>query len=287
VALTNVDIWTSRLGVASYGEIRRLAEVAEACGFSAIWVPEATWADPFAIATLVLAATERIEVCTGVARIQGRAPQTMMNAWAALSDWFPGRFTLGLGVSHESSVTRMGAAYSRPLQSMRRFLEQLDAVRYHGDHAAPRRRVLAALGPRMLQLAAEQTDGAHSFNVPVEHTVFARRILGAGPLLVPEVKVLFETDRERAHAVIREQMGRSLTLPNYAENLVRLGYDREDVVAGARNVLDALVAWGGEARIAERIQAHQDAGADRVAVQVLDRSAPLADEWRRLADVLA
>jgi probable F420-dependent oxidoreductase len=286
VELGRVDLWTAALGVASHPEIREMAAVAEGCGFSALWVPESTWADPFTIAALALSATQRIEVCTGVVRIHGRQPQTMMNAWAALSAWFPGRFTLGLGVSHESAVTRMGTTYERPLDTMARYLDQLDATRYHGHDGVPRRRVLAALGPKMLELAAHRATGAHSYNVPVEHTAFARRVLGAGPLLVPEVKVLFETDAERARAVIREEVGPSLGLPNYAGNLVRLGYAADDVAAGNDRVLDALVAWGDGERIVERIRAHLEAGADRVAVQVLDRRASATDVWRRLADIL-
>jgi probable F420-dependent oxidoreductase len=287
VDLSTVGVWTSKFGVASHDEVRELAVAADACGFSSIWVPESTWADPFVIAALVLSTTRRIEVCSGVARIHGRQPQTMMNAWAALSAWFPGRFTLGLGVSHEASVERMGATYVRPLDSLRRYLKRLDAASYHGYDGAPRRRVLAALGPGMLQLAAEQAAGAHSYNVPVEHTAFARGVLGDGPLLVPEVKVLFERDPDRARAIIRQQVGPSLALPNYAENLVRLGYSDEDVAARADRVLDALVAWGDDAHIVERIQAHLEAGADRVAVQVLDSvGVSTTDAWRRLAKVL-
>jgi probable F420-dependent oxidoreductase len=288
VDLGRVGLWTSRFGVASRDELHELATTADECGFSSIWVPESTWADPFLIAALVLSTTARIEVFSGVARIHGRQPQTMTNAWGALSAWFPGRFTLGLGVAHEASVERMGASYGNPLESMRRYLERLDTARYHGYDGRPRRRVLAALGPKMLRLAGEKAAGAHSYNVPVEHTAFARSVLGAGPLLVPEVKVLFETDPDRARAVIREQVGPSLTLPNYAGNLVRVGYPPEDVAERADGVLDALVAWGDEGSIVERIRAHLDAGADQVAVQVLDRGGESTSAaWQRLADALA
>jgi probable F420-dependent oxidoreductase len=128
----------------------------------------------------------------------------------------------------------------------------------------------------------------HTYNIPVEHTAFARRVLGEGALLVPEVKVRWESDPARARQIIRDQVGRSLTLPNYADNPVRLGYAPEDVTSGAHLVLDSLVAWGDEARIVERIRAHLEAGADQVAVQVLDDGRLSTTEaWRRLAHALA
>jgi probable F420-dependent oxidoreductase len=165
---------------------------------------------------------------------------------------------------------------------MSRYLDDVEAAGYGGP--APERPVpvvLAALGPRMLRLAGERTAGAHPYFVPVEHTSFAREVLGPGPLLAPEQAVVLESDPARARAVARQHMGRYLRLDNYARNLMRLGWSPEDLADGGSDALvDAVVAWGDEAAITERVEAHLAAGADHVSIQALSddpRAVPLAD----------
>jgi probable F420-dependent oxidoreductase len=288
MSLARVAIWTSQLGFGRPDEVASAVRDLEAAGFAGIWVPESTWHDPFVVAATVLAATERLTVASGVARLHGRAAQTMANAWRGLSAWYPDRFLLGLGVSHQPAVEGLlHTPYRSPLEAMGGYLAQLDAAPFQGVGAGRGRRVLAALGPRMLGLAADRADGAHPYLTPVAHTRFAREVLGAGPLLVPEVKVLFEPDRTSARAAARRAIGRSLTLPNYARNLGRFGFDPEEVSAAADPVIDALVAWGTDDDVASRVAAHLEAGADQVAVQVLGPrdEMPVAG-WHRLAGVL-
>ena len=161
-------------------------------------------------------------------------------------------------------------------------------------YVAPRpagepRRVLAALGPKMLELAAAKALGAHPYFVPVEHTAFAREVLGDGPMLCPEQAVVLNTDPEQARAAARLHMATYLTLPNYTNNLRRLGWTDDDLAdGGSDKLVDAIVAWGDEAAIQARVQAHLEAGADHVCVQVLGENAAALpmEEWRRLAEPL-
>lgn len=182
-----------------------------------------------------------------------------------------------------------GHQYDKPLSKMSAYLDAMDAAIYVSPRPEAPQRVLAALGPKMLALAAEKAQGAHPYFVPVEHTPRAREALGAGPLLCPEQAVVLDTDPESARAAARLHMATYLTLPNYTNNLRRLGWDDEDLDGGGSDELvDAIVAWGDEDAIVARVQAHLDAGADHVAVQVLD-AAPTTlplPQWRTLAPAL-
>jgi probable F420-dependent oxidoreductase len=208
-----------------------------------------------------------------------------------LSEAFPGRFVLGLGVSHQPMVEGLrGQTYERPLAAMREYLERMDAAMYvAAEPAEPPRRVLAALGPKMLTLAAERTDGAHPYNVPPEHTAGAREILGPEKLLAPEQAVLLETDPTEARRIGRSHVAIYRDLPNYMNNLRRFGITDDDIAdGGSDRLVDMLVAWGDVDAIRARVQAHLDAGADHVAVQVLtpERGTVPLDEWRELAPAL-
>lgn len=193
-------------------------------------------------------------------------PQTT-SAVADLDRAFPGRFLLGLGASHAPRVEGEGRRYVRPYSRMVSYLDGLDAER---PPIPQDRRVLAALGPRMLRLAADRSAGAHPYFVPVEHTALARESLGRGPLLAPEQAVVLEADPDAARAIARRHMAGYLRLPNYTDNLGRLGWDEDDLAdGGSDRLVDAIVAWGGVEQIRSRLCAHREAGADTVCVQVL------------------
>jgi probable F420-dependent oxidoreductase len=208
----------------------------------------------------------------------------------ALTEAFPDRFVLGLGVSHQPMVDFVkGQHYDKPLTKMRTYLEAMDNAIYVAPKPATATRVLAALGPKMLRLAAERAQGAHPYFVPVEHTSVAREALGAGPLLCPEQAVVLSTDAEVARAAARQHMATYLTLPNYTNNLRRLGWSDEDLEPpGSDKLVDAIVAWGDEDAIVARVRDHLERGADHVAVQVLDpdASALPMPQWRALAPAL-
>jgi probable F420-dependent oxidoreductase len=238
----------------------------------------------------MLASTRRAIIATGIANIWARDPYAMANGWRMLSDAYPGRFVLGLGVSHEPSVARRGGRYERPLSHMRAYLESMDhSASTAPEPAAPPRRMLAALGPRMLELAAERSLGAHPYFVPVEHTAFARARLGVDPVLAVEQAVVLSTDASEARRIARGYAARYLALANYASNLQRMGWTDADIAGqGSDALIDAVIAWGDEDAIASRIRRHHEAGADHVCVQVLtgDDADVGLDDLRALAPAL-
>lgn len=266
-----VGVWTFQFDRMPVRDVRRAAARVEESGAGALWIPESVVSkEVFAHAALLLSATERMPIATGIASIWARDPVAMQNGTRTLADAFPDRFILGLGVSHEPAVRRRGGTYEKPLARMRQYLDAMDKARYAGpepDRPAPR--LLAALGPRMLRLAGERTAGAHPYFVPVEHTPFARRALGDGPLLAVEQAVVFEEDAVRARETARAHMSGYLRLENYANNLRRLGWSDADITGPSERLVDAIVAWGPLERIVERVQAHLRAGADHVCVQPL------------------
>jgi probable F420-dependent oxidoreductase len=214
----------------------------------------------------------------------------MANGWGMLSDAHPGRFLLGIGVSHQGSVARRGAVYERPLSAMRAYLDALDRAPSTAPEpeVAPRL-VLAALGPRMLELGAERAHGVHPYFVPVEHTAFARQRLGPGPVLAVEQTVVLESDPSEARRVARGFSLDYLQTENYARNLRRMGWTDADLRGqGSDALIDAVVAWGDVDRIAVRVRQHLDAGADHVCVQVVaeDELDPCVPQLRELAPAL-
>jgi probable F420-dependent oxidoreductase len=240
---------------------------------------------------LLLGATRRCVIATGVSPIHNRDAVASANGQRALDEAFPGRFLLGLGVSHKWLVEGIrGGTYTKPLAAMRTYLDAMDAAPY--TSAAPTvlgRRVLAALGPKMLALAAERADGAHPYLTTPDHTAKARAILGADRILAPDQKVLIETDPIEARRVGRMHLQNYLSQPNYRNSLLRQGFDESDLDDdGSDRLVDAIVAWGDIDAIAARVQEHLDAGATHVAVQLL--RSDMADlplvEYRLLADAL-
>jgi probable F420-dependent oxidoreductase len=229
----------------------------------------------------LLAATERAVVASGIASIWTTTPDDVGPAVAALEENHDGRFLFGIGASHSVIVQD----YSRPYSRMVEYLDGLDA----GSAPVPAlQRMLAALGPRMLELAKQRAAGAHPYFVPLEHTAYAREVLGSGPLLAPEVAVVLETDRDAALKRAREYASIYLPLPNYANNLRRFGFTDDDIEGGGSDrLIEAVIPWGDAATVAERVRGHLDAGADHVCVQVVADffTFPLA-QYRELASAL-
>jgi probable F420-dependent oxidoreductase len=279
-----VGVWLGSLSLRAASEECEAARELERLGYGALWFGEGVGTrESFSQAGTLLAWTDRIVVATGISNIYARDPMAMMNGARALADGYPDRFLLGVGVSHAPSVAERGHRYASPIETMRAYLDAMDAALYRAvAPARPARRVLAALGPRMLELAAERASGAHPYFTPVEHTAFARETLGDGPLLAPEQGFLLNSDPAEARAAARAHMGYYLELDNYRNNLLRLGFSEEDVAgAGSDRLVDAIVAWGDVESVTARVKAHLDAGADHVCVQALGPD-PL-DELRRVA----
>jgi probable F420-dependent oxidoreductase len=223
-------------------------------------------------AGLLLCATQRLMVGTGTANIWARDPVAMAAAQRTLTEAYPGRFVLGIGVSHGPIVDARGHRYERPLERMRAYLDAMDAAPWQGPPLREEpARVLAALGPRMLELAAERSSGALTYNATPEATAWARSVLGGGPLLAVEQAVLVEEDPAEARRIGREYIAFYLTLANYVRAWERAGFGPEDLGnGGSDRLVDAVVAWGSPEAIAGRARAHLDAGADHVCLQVLD-----------------
>jgi probable F420-dependent oxidoreductase len=289
--LGRVGIWTGQLDLQPAARAREVAAELDGLGYGALWVPEAVGRDAITHASVLLDATERLVVATGIANIYNRLPGVTAMAQRLLADDSGGRFLLGLGVSHAPIVEGvLGQAWDRPFAHMRSYLDGLDAA--FSVSPAPAEdppRVLAALGPRMLELAAERAWGAHTYFVPVEHSAVAREHLGSGPQLLVEQAVVLAKDADEARDAARKHMATYLGLPNYANNLRRLGWGDDDLADGGSDALvDALVAWGDPDAVVARVQAHVDAGADHVCLQVLDRDVTKlpVDGWRALAPAL-
>jgi probable F420-dependent oxidoreductase len=286
-----IGIWTAQFDYQPAVKARDAAAELEQLGFGAIWFPESIGREALTNAALLLGATHDICIATGIANIYARDPVTMAAAQKTLAEAYPARFLLGLGVSHIPLVEGIRAhTYGKPVASMRAYLDRMEQAPYRAVPPATKPpRVLAALGPQMLKLSAERADGAHSYFVPPEHTARAREILGAKKLLAVEQAVVLETDAPKAREIARLHTSTYLKLPNYVNNLRRLGFADEDFVdGGSDKLVDAIVAWGDMAAVSERVRAHQAQGADHVCIQVLPpdpRALPMR-EWREIAAAL-
>jgi probable F420-dependent oxidoreductase len=290
VNIGRVGIWTFALDMVPAARAQEAAALIEALGYGALWIPEALGREAFTNAGLLLAGTRRIVVATGIANMWARDAMAMAAAQRTLADAYPDRFLLGIGVSHAPMVGMRGHHYDKPLSAMRAYLDAMDTAPFMASQPLiPPQRVLAALAPKMLRLAAERAAGSHPYFVPPEHTAFARQVMGKGPLLAPEQAVVLETTPTKARDVARKHMSVYLGLPNYVNNLKRLGFTDDDIANGGNDrLVDALVAWGSVDTIVKRVRAHHDAGADHVCLQVLDRDprALPVRQWRELAAAL-
>jgi probable F420-dependent oxidoreductase len=276
-------IWSPQLREGDPHDVAEAAAELEDLGFGTLWVPGREPDDLEDRLRLLLSSTQRITVATGIVSIWTHPASGIAALHARLSAEFPGRFLLGLGVSHAPSV---GERYQRPLTEMIHYLDALDAA----APAVPRtERVLAALAPRMLALARTRTLGSHPYLVTPEHTRLAREALGPDALLAPEQTVVLEEDPDVARTIARGWLARYAQLPNYVDNWLRLGFDRSDVANGVSDkLLDALVACGDVDAIRARVDEQRAAGADHVAIQVVtgDPTQLPRERWRRLASAL-
>lgn len=293
-SLGKLGLWTFQLDMQPMREAQRHVARLEELGFRTVWVPEAVGREPFASTSLLLSATEEMVLATGIASLHARSPMTMQAGWKTVTEAFPDRFLLGIGVSHQPAVEGFhGGTYDKPLTTMKKYLDAMDnGFFFAAQPTTPPARALAALGPKMLQLAAERSLGAHPYFVPVEHTSVAREALGSEALLAPEQAVVFSTDADEARAVARGFMKTYLGLPNYTNNLKRLGWTDADISGEnggpTDRMVDAIVAWGTLDDIAARIQDHLNRGADHVCVQVLsaDPSKVTMPEFEQLATLI-
>jgi probable F420-dependent oxidoreductase len=285
--LGRLGVWSGTLRYGPRGPAQEATAELEELGYSAAWLPGGAGGDIFNAVEALLEATTRIVVASGILNLWMHEPAETAARHAEITGTHPQRFLLGVGVSHRPLVDANDPGrYRQPLAAMRQYLDDLDAA---VPPVPASERLLAALGPRMLELARDRSRGAHPYLVTPEHTHAARAVLGPTPLLAPEQAVVFSTDPTAAREIARAHLQIYLRLPNYVNNWRRFGFVDDDFQDGGSDRLaDAIVAWGDEAAIVGRLRDHWDAGADHVCVQVLTSepaTLPLA-EWRRLAAAL-
>lgn len=287
-----VGIWTWMLDEQPAPLVRDTAAEIEELGYDTLWFGEGFGRDTVSQAWLTLSATTRLKVASGIANIAFRDPISMAAAERALNEAHPGRYLLGLGGHRVDDRPIHMDGYSIPspgraLGTMSAYLTAMDAVPLSSPApAVPPRRVLAALGPKMLALAAERTLGAHPYFVPVEHTRRAREIMGPGAFLAVQQMVVLDADVSRARERATERVGRYASqAPHQVANLRRLGFDDSDLTGPSRRLVDAIVAYGDADAIGERVRQHLTAGADHVCLEVLttDPTAPPIRQWRELS----
>ena len=268
--LAKPGVWFFTDGM-SVGDAVAFAQRVESLGYGTLWLPDTVGRDPFAHIALLASETDSLAFATGIANIFHRHPGPMKQAAHTLAEQTGGRFALGIGVSHAPMVEGLRQLdYSNPLKQMRTYLEAMEASPYMApapETAPPV--LLAALGPKMLALAAEKADGAHPYWTTPAHTAQAREIMGPDKLLCVEQKAVLTTDAEAARAAADSAIAVYAHLPNYRNNWLRLGFTDEEIDARDPRFVDAVVAWGDEDAIRGRLQAHLDAGADHVCVQPL------------------
>ena len=285
-----VGLWSSDLNALPAPRAREAASEIEELGYAALWFGEALGREAFTNASMLLSATSRLVVATGIANIFVRDAWATNAAAKTIAGAHPGRFVLGLGVSHRPMVEMRGHDYSSPLSTMRSYLLDMREAQFTAaqpEHDAPC--LLAALGPKMLELSRDLADGAHPYLVTPQHTAEAREILGEGPLLAVEQAVAPTDDREEALRLARSHLSRYMRAPNYRNSWLRQGFGEEDLSgAGSDRLAEGLVAWGSESDIRKKVSEHFSAGADQVCVQVLadDSTDDLRERLRYLAPVL-
>ena len=272
------------------GQAATTAQRIEALGYGTFWIPETVGRHPLVHASWLLSATERLNLATGIASIYHREPGVSLAAQLSLAEQSGGRFLLGLGVSHAPMVEGVrGLSYGKPVSTMRRYLEGMAASPYSGPQPAePPPTVIAALGPRMLELARDLCAGAHPYFTSPVHTAMAREILGPEPLLCVEQKVVMETDASRAREVARANAQIYLPLPNYRNNWLRMGLTEADFEnGGSDRFIDTTYAWGDSKAIKARIDEHLAAGASHVCVQPVNPNGVFGDPHWEVLEAIA
>ncbi len=285
--LGGTGIWSGGLRYGDAGQNATSAAELDELGYSALWIPD-IGGDLFGPLANLLGATSTITVATGILNVWMHTAETAAAEHARLGAAHGGRFLCGLGISHQPLIDGINppGTYQRPLATMTAYLDGLDAA---PSPLAASDRLLAALGPKMLELARTRSAGTHPYLVTPELTASARSGIGPDRLVACEQGVVLETDPAAARAIARQHLSMYLGLPNYSNNWKRQGFTDDDIAdGGSDRLVDALVVWGDEAAIAARVQAHRDAGADHVCIQVLtaDPGALPMSEWRILAPAL-
>ena len=290
--LAGTGLWSGELRYGDPGEAAAAATELEELGYKALWIPDVS-GDIFTPINNLLGATKNTIIATGILNLWMNTPAETAEGYAATVAEHGDRLMIGIGVSHQLLIdgAKAPGTYEKPLSAMREFLDGLDAL--PNDGIPKSNRMLAALGPKMLELAASRTRGTHPYLITPEYTAQIRAAIGEGPLIAAEQGVVLETDPEKARAIAREGLAGYLMLPNYTNNMKRFGFTDDDIAnGGSDRLVDALIAWGDEETIAERVTAHYEAGADHVCVQVIRSGSGLGggatplEEWRRLAPAL-
>lgn len=286
VNISGVGIWSSSLRYGDQGEAAEAAAELEELGFDTLWIPD-VGGPVFDSVRNLLSATRQAVIATGILNLWMHTPADVATSYASLTAAHGDRFLLGIGVSHAPLIDAGDPGrYRRPLRAMAAFLDGLDAA----EAPVPvESRVLAALGPKMLDLAASRSRGAHPYLTTPEHTRFAREKLGTGPLLLPEQTAILCAGRDEAREIGTPWLSSYLALPNYANNLLRSGFSQDDIAEVSDRLFDAIIVWGTPEAVIGRVAEHQAAGADHVCVQLLDadpRAFP-REQWRQLAAALS
>jgi probable F420-dependent oxidoreductase len=267
---------------------REVAAEIEKLGFGTLWYGESIGREAFAQAGIFLSATSHMVVASGIANIWARDPMAMAAGGRTLAEAWPRRFILGLGVSHAPMVAARGHDYRRPVTTMREYLDRMSEASWRGPEVELPPLVLAALGPRMVALAAERAAGAYPYFTTTEHVRQVREQLGSDAFLAADLPVVLAADRAQARTIGNAHTGLYLRTENYRNNLLRLGWTSDDLEPpGSDTLFDAIVAWGDVAAVRERIDGHVAAGADQVVLNLVtkDRSVPYLDELRALASL--
>jgi probable F420-dependent oxidoreductase len=272
-------------------EIAPIAGELERRGLRTLWISDSVRGrDPFVVATVLLGATNDLVVAVGVANIYGRDPAAMQIGAHTITDLFGDRFVLGLGVSHQPTLATRGHTSGRPITTMTNYLEAMDGVQFGPrSEAEPVPRLLGALGPKMLELARERTQGTHPYLVTPDHTRRARQLVGPDAVLAPEQTVLIEEQATEARSIARGHLRRYLMMPNYRRNVLTLGFGEEDLAdGGSDRLIDALVLWGSAEKVVARAREHHTAGADHVALLPIgERTDQILADALALTDVVA
>jgi probable F420-dependent oxidoreductase len=286
VAPGRIGIFAGALSAQPATVQRRVAVEMEKLAYGTLWYGESLAREAFAQAAIYLSATSRLVIASGIANIWARDPMAMAAGGRTLAEAWPGRFLLGLGVSHAPMVAARGHDYARPVSAMREYLDQMGQSPWRGPEAPLPPVVLAALGPRMVALAAERTAGAYPYFTTAEHIRMVREQMGPEPFLAADLPVVLAAERGEARSIGDAHMNVYLRTDNYRNNLLRLRWTPEDLEPpGSDDLFDAVVAWGEIARIRERVESLLSDGADQVVLNLVtrDRSVPYVAELRALA----
>lgn len=262
--LGRIGLWSMELRFGDKAQAAEAAAEFDELGFGALWIPGGIDDAVLGDVDALLAATQYITIATGILNLWKHQPADVAEWFKALPEAHRQRVMIGVGVSHGPII---GDAWQKPLAATRRFLDGLDQAGMPASHVC-----LAALGPKMLALSAERSSGAHPYLVTPEHTASARRLIGPDKLLMPEQGVILESDPDKAREMARQALGIYIKLPNYRNNWLRLGLTQEDIDSASDRLVDALFAWGGVESIEQRVNAHFNAGADHVCLQLIQQT---------------